>query len=182
LSLRAPDAACAVILVLLSGCASTASPKKHFLEDSYARYYDGGAGKVLRVEKDGTVLDVGCLPIERSKDTPRQRLPTKLCQVPDLGKAQKVGGEWDVSPYAAEPETGGGDCRPLMDPLINALDTSRWGAGRDDLDLRSDRYHSCWNRLWEVPTAIVAYPTATVVLVGVVTSPVWVPLLLLVIF
>jgi hypothetical protein len=117
LRLRAPDAAGAAILLLLSGCAGTGAIKKNFPQDS----------------------------------------------------------------HAVEPETGGG-CRPLMDPLIDALDTSRWGAGRDDLELRSNRDHSCWNRVWEVPTAIVAYPTATVFLVGVVTSPVWVPLLLFVVF
>lgn len=39
--------------------------------------------------------------------------------------------------------------------------------------------HSCWNRLWEVPTALAIAPVAIVIIVGVVASPIWVPLLLL---
>jgi hypothetical protein len=33
--------------------------------------------------------------------------------------------------------------------------------------------------VWEVPTAVVVYPTVAVVFVGVVTAPIWVPILLL---
>lgn len=39
--------------------------------------------------------------------------------------------------------------------------------------------HSCWNRLWEVPAAIVVVPVAAAVIVGVATSPIWVPILVL---
>lgn len=35
--------------------------------------------------------------------------------------------------------------------------------------------HSCWHRLWEVPTAIVVAPLA----IAFVTAPVWVPLVFL---
>lgn len=59
-----------------------------------------------------------------------------------------------------------GGCRPLFmaDPEEPRPDEGR---------------RSCWNRLWEVPTALVVYPAVIVVLVGVATAPVWAPLLFL---
>jgi hypothetical protein len=79
-----------------------------------------------------------------------------------------------------EPATGGGGCRPLMAPLVEAFDTDHWGSfGNDDWERNANKRHSCWNRVWEVPTAIVAYPVAAVIMVGLVTSPIWLPLLLL---
>jgi hypothetical protein len=55
-----------------------------------------------------------------------------------------------------------GSCRPwFVSPMKD------WGEGGPK--------HSCWNLLWEVPTAIVAVPLA----LGVITAPVWVPLVLL---
>jgi hypothetical protein len=39
--------------------------------------------------------------------------------------------------------------------------------------------HSCWNRLWEVPAALVVVPLAIGVLVGAATAPIWVPILLI---
>jgi hypothetical protein len=61
----------------------------------------------------------------------------------------------------------GGSCRPLLRHLSMEFD--------EDKDVR----HSCWNRVWEVPTAIVVYPAVVVIMIGVVTSPIWVPLLFL---
>lgn len=55
-----------------------------------------------------------------------------------------------------------GSCRPwFVSPERD------WGEGSNK--------HSCWNLLWEVPTAIVAVP----LFLGVVTAPVWVPIVLL---
>jgi hypothetical protein len=39
--------------------------------------------------------------------------------------------------------------------------------------------HACSNRLWEVPAAIVLYPLLVGVGLGLVTAPIWVPLILL---
>ena len=63
-------------------------------------------------------------------------------------------------PVSAKNDTG--SCRPFF--ISPSLD---WGAGAPK--------HSCWNRLWEVPVALVAVPLA----LGVITSPVWVPIVLL---
>jgi hypothetical protein len=42
-----------------------------------------------------------------------------------------------------------------------------------------ERRRSCWNRLWEVPAAVVVVPVALGVVVGLATAPIWGPLLLL---
>ncbi|MBI4061274.1 MAG: hypothetical protein HY403_07570 [Elusimicrobia bacterium] len=55
-----------------------------------------------------------------------------------------------------------GSCRPFF--VSPSLD---WGEGAPR--------HSCWHRLWEVPTALVVVPVA----LGIMTSPIWVPLVLL---
>lgn len=79
----------------------------------------------------------------------------------------------------AAPRAGAG-CRPLMTPLVEAFDPDRWGRfGEEGWDPEEKKRHSCWNRVWEVPTAVVVYPAAVVILVGLVTSPVWLPLLLI---
>jgi hypothetical protein len=154
------------LVCILGACSTPGAPRLYFNEDPYARYYTTDSGQVLRVEQDGTVLDVTCLPPEFAKGTSRKDLPHTLCggeKIQVLGKVKKVGGEWDMSTYAIAPETG--TCKPLL-PFL----TKDW---------QEDKRHSCWNRLWEVPTAVVVYPTAAVIFVGVVTAPVWVPLLLL---
>ena len=151
---------------LLSACSTPGAPKPYFEEDTQGRYYTTETGKVLRVERDGTVLDVTCLPREFAKNTARKDLPVTLCggeKVHVIGKTRKVGDEWDMSHYAITPETG--TCKPLLPFLIK--------------DWEEDKRHSCWNRVWEVPTAVVVYPTVAVLFVGLVTAPVWVPLLLL---
>ena len=160
-----------MILSLLSGCATSSAAKKHFLEDSYARYYTGESGKVLRVEADGTVLDVTCLPINSLRDIPRQNLPKGLCSrgdIHELGKAQKVGDEWDMKAYMTGLEGGG--CWPLMAPLLDAIDT--------DWARKSNRLHSCWNRVWEVPASIVLYPVMAGFPFGPVSFPVGEPFVL----
>jgi hypothetical protein len=154
------------LVCILGACSTPGAPRLYFNEDPYARYYTTDSGQVLRVEQDGTVLDVTCLPPEFAKGTSRKDLPHTLCggeKIHELGKVKKVRGEWDMSAYAIAPETG--TCKPLL-PFL----TKDW---------QEDKRHSCWNRLWEVPTAVVVYPTAAVIFVGVVTAPVWVPLLLL---
>jgi hypothetical protein len=150
----------------LSACSTPGVPRPYFDEDIYGRYYTTDAGTVLRVERDGTVLDVTCLPREFAKGTSRKDLPVALCggeKIRVLGKVKKVGEEWDMSGYAIAPETG--TCKPLLPFFIK--------------DWQEERRHSCWNRVWEVPTAAVVYPTVAVLFVGVVTAPVWIPLLLL---
>ena len=172
--MRVLRVACMGIPFLLSGCATSGAPKKYFLEDAHARYYQAEAGKVLRVESDGTVLDVACLPVELSVGTPRESLPANLCaqeRFLEMGRVQKVGDDWDMSAYAVEPESG--RCRPLLGPLLKDLSSEDW-EGQE-----ANKRRSCWNRVWEVPTAIVAYPALVGIFVGFVTAPIWVPLLLL---
>jgi hypothetical protein len=57
-----------------------------------------------------------------------------------------------------------GGCRPFF---------------RDDSlkiwDAAPEERHSCWNRLWEVPAAILVVPVA----LAVVAAPIWVPIVLL---
>ena len=161
------------IPILLGGCATAGAPKKYFLEDSYARYYQAEAGKVLRVESDGTVLDVACLPVEFSIGAPRESLPGNPCaqkRFLELGRVRKAGDDWDMSAYAVEPESG--RCRPLLRSLFKES-ADDW-AGQE-----ANKRRSCWNRVWEVPTAAVAYPATVGVIIGLVTIPIWVPLLLL---
>ena len=82
-------------------------------------------------------------------------------------------------PAASAPRAAEG-CRPLMTPLVEAFDPDRWGRfGNEGWDSGEKKRHSCWNRVWEVPTAVVVYPAAVIILIGLVTSPVWLPLLLI---
>ena len=81
----------------------------------------------------------------------------------DALQAPPAGGEAGAQEPALDEETG--SCRPLLRYLTVEFD--------EDKDVR----HSCWNRVWEVPAAIVLYPTAAVILAGAVTSPIWVPLI-----
>lgn len=175
-TVTAPNAACMAIFCLLTGCATSGASKKYFLEDSYARYYTTGFDKVLRVEADGTVLDVTCLPLDASKlNMPRQSLPKGLCplgKIPELGKVQKVGKDWDMSAYVIEPESGNCKPLPLLGPSSQIFNINDW-------DESNSARRSCWNRLWEVPTAIVLYPTLVGIFLGIVTSPIWVPILFL---
>lgn len=65
-------------------------------------------------------------------------------------------------PHSASEKRDTGNCKPWF------VSPSRdWGEGAPK--------HSCWNRLWEVPTAIVVVPVALAFL----TAPVWVPVILL---
>lgn len=74
--------------------------------------------------------------------------------------------EGETARAPAPPVKDAAGCRPLFlaDPEEAAPDEAR---------------RSCWNRLWEVPAALVVYPTVILVLVGAATAPVWVPLLFL---
>src|SRR5688500_18457301 len=101
------------LVCILGACSTPGAPRLYFNEDPYARYYTTDSGQVLRVEQDGTVLDVTCLPPEFAKGTSRKDLPHTLCggeKIQVLGKVKKVGGEWDMSTYAIAPETG--TCKP----------------------------------------------------------------------
>ncbi|MFI5350055.1 MAG: hypothetical protein ACHQ2Z_10960 [Elusimicrobiota bacterium] len=119
------------------------------------------------MEIDGTILDVTCVTAEAANGRSREALPLTFCGgagIPVLGRAKKAGDDWDMSAYTAEPETG--RCKPLFGALT--MD-----------DRENERRRSCWNRLWEVPTAVVVVPLAIGVIVGLATAPVWAPLLLL---
>jgi hypothetical protein len=154
----------AVLPLLLGACATPGPPRAYFLEDSYARYYAAPAGRTLRVERDGTVLDVTCLPLETAQEKPLEDLPRVMCpdaRIPVLGKARRTGGDWDLSEFDVEPPTG--RCRPLFPSADGERGPQR----------------SCWNRLWEVPAAVVLVPLAAVGVAAVVTAPIWVPLVLL---
>ena len=153
------------LLCLLAGCSTAGPPRPYVDEDAYARYYLTDTGRVLRVERDGTILDITCLPKQFTRDTSRDHLPHSLCESEDvkvLGKAKRVGDQWDLSGYHIEPETG--TCRSLF-----PFKRKEW---------EEARRHSCWNRLWEVPAAVVFYPTVAVIAVGIITAPIWVPLVL----
>lgn len=65
-------------------------------------------------------------------------------------------------PHATSAKNDTGSCKPWF-----VKPDRDWGEGAPK--------HSCWNLVWEVPTAIVAVP----VILAVVTSPVWVPIVLL---
>lgn len=110
---------------------------------------------------------MSCASFEASEGKPRSEIPTEFCggrAVPVLGRAERAGEDWDMAPYGIEPETG--RCKPLF--------------GGVTMDSReNERRRSCWNRLWEVPTAIVVVPIAVGVIVAGATAPIWVPLVLL---
>ncbi len=55
-----------------------------------------------------------------------------------------------------------GSCRPWF-----VRPDKDWGEGAPK--------HSCWNLAWEIPAAIVTVPLA----LALITSPVWVPIVLL---
>ncbi len=65
-------------------------------------------------------------------------------------------------PHSVSSKKDTGSCKPFF--VSPAKD---WGEGAPK--------HSCWNLVWEVPTAIVVVPVA----LALMTSPVWVPILLL---
>lgn len=65
-------------------------------------------------------------------------------------------------PRSVSSKNDTGACRPFF------VSPSRdWGDGAPR--------HSCWNLLWEVPTALVVAPIA----IALVTAPIWVPIVLL---
>lgn len=65
-------------------------------------------------------------------------------------------------PHSASSKDDTGRCKPWF------VSPSRdWGEGAPK--------HSCWNRFWEVPTAIVVVPVA----LAIMTAPVWAPIVLL---
>ena len=104
---------------------------------------------------------------EAANGRPRDALPLTFCggaALPVVGRAKRIGDDWDMSAYAVAPETGG--CKPLFGALT--MD-----------EHENERRRSCWNRLWEVPTAIVVVPVTIGVIVGLATAPIWGPLLLL---
>jgi len=97
----------------------------------------------------------------------RAEIPTTFCgggALPEVGRAARAGDDWDMSPYGVLPETG--RCKPLF--------------GAVTMDAReNERRRSCWNRLWEVPTAIVVVPITIGVIIGAATAPIWAPIFLL---
>jgi hypothetical protein len=50
---------------------------------------------------------------------------------------------------------------------------------RSGMEDQPPERRSCWHRLWEVPTALVVYPVAIGVIVGLATAPVWLPIVAL---
>lgn len=65
-------------------------------------------------------------------------------------------------PHSVSAEADTGSCRPWF------VSPSRdWGEGA--------ARHSCWNRLWEVPAALIVAPIA----IAIVTAPIWVPIVIL---
>ena len=129
--------------LLLNGCATGVPPRPHFDEDQHGRYYETRSGTILRVEQDGTVLDVTCAEPMLAKGFPREdvlRIPCPTGKVSVLGKAKKLGTDWDLSTYLIDPESG--TCVSLFAPLSDA-----WTA---------EKRRSCAHRIWEIPAAVVA--------------------------
>jgi hypothetical protein len=153
-------------ILLWAGCASPGPPRAYFAEDNYARYYATESGRILRVEGDGTVVDVTCLPPEMAKGAPRETLSSTLCpsgNVEILGKTKRMNDDWNLTAYDVAPETG--TCKPLLTLFIDA-----W---------LEEKRHSCWNRTWEVPAAALLFTPIAVIAAAAITSPIWVPLVLL---
>lgn len=65
-------------------------------------------------------------------------------------------------PHAVSSKNDTGSCKPWF-----VAPSRDWGEGAPR--------HSCWNRLWEVPAALVVAPVA----IALATTPIWVPILLL---
>ncbi len=154
------------LMLVTAACATQGSPRTYLDEDSAARYYATQSGRILKVDRDGTVLDVTCLKPGLAKGPSQQelmKLPCTSGRVEVLGKAAKIGEDWDMTAYAIAPETG--TCKTLFPFFRN-----EW---------LEDHRHSCWNRLWEVPAAAIFYPVAAAGIIGVITAPIWVPILLL---
>lgn len=139
-------------LLLFTGCAGSRDISR---DEPDGRYYRTAAGHDLRVERDGTVLDVTCPPGKSEVLCAGEKAVV-------VGTAVRAGPGWNMLPFGVAPETG---CKPLLRYL--------------SLDPDEESRHSCWHRIWEVPSAIVAYPVVTIVLVGVITSPIWVPVIML---
>jgi len=164
---RLASAACAVLT--LGACAERAATPS-FFEDRYARYYTVEPGRILRVEADGTILDITCVGVDAAARRSREDLPARLCAhgtIPVVGRARAAGGGWDIPEAAPGPEpSGGADCRPLF--------------GAVGLDSRtSPENESCWNRFWEIPAAVVLAPVVVVGVLGIATAPIWAPLVFL---
>lgn len=65
-------------------------------------------------------------------------------------------------PHSAASKHDTGKCKPWF-----VSPDRDWGQGAPK--------HSCWNRLWEVPAALIAAPIA----IAIVTAPIWVPIVVL---
>lgn len=153
------------LTVGLYGCATDLPPRTYFDEDPQGRYYETREGKILRVEQDGTILDVTCAEPSLAKGFPKEDVVRLFCpngRVTVVGKAKKSGRDWDLSPYHVEPESG--TCTSLFAPFSDS-----WTA---------EKRRSCAHRFWEVPVAVVIYPAITVVVLGIVTAPIWLTVLI----
>ena len=159
-----PGTLACLLLLVLTACSTPGPPRTYVDEDASARYYATQTGKILRVDSDGTVLNVTCHPPSLVKDFRRQDLPKLYCEGRDgiLGTTTKIGDDWDMTGYDVAPETG--TCKSLFSWVQN-----EW---------LENKRHSCWHRVWEVPAAVVLYPSIAVIVIGAITSPIWVPLLL----
>ena len=86
-------------------------------------------------------------------------LLTGACASADTERESFLDGD---RPHSASSKADTGSCKPwFVAPFRD------WGEGAPK--------HSCWNLLWEVPTAIVTVPIA----LAVMTAPVWGPIVLL---
>lgn len=112
------------------------------------------------------VLGVTCLSSKLTRDMARQYLPRVVCEsgrVEVLGKVERIDNGWELKQYGIVPETE--TYRSLFAPFRN--------------DWLEDKRHWCWHRIWEIPTAVVVYPSVVALAIGIVTAPLWGPLLLL---
>lgn len=86
-------------------------------------------------------------------------LLTGACASADKERESFLDGD---RPHSVSSKNDTGSCKPWF------VSPSRdWGDGAPR--------HSCFNLIWEIPTAIVVVPVA----LAIVTAPVWAPILLL---
>ncbi len=81
-----------------------------------------------------------------------------------LGACASLDKERDglFEPKSASTQAATGMCKPFFVSPFRNWDTA---APR----------HSCWNRIWEIPTAIVVTPIA----LAAMTAPIWAPIVFL---
>ena len=134
-----------IAFLFLSGCAAP-GPLLHTAGSPY--YYETKDHHLLRVSKDGTVVDASCVGLEwlRSHWYPPTNLEGReaTCEMPKIGEVEweSERGDWNMSGY---------EIQPVCQPLERTIDVLLRLFPRSNIAIP----YSCWNRVWEVPWAPV---------------------------